>query len=551
MNIVNPDYTVDRIVERMRQASSEPPSPSSASLGTSTIENGEPVYSSNVDIKPISFQPDFQTQDEYHVNDLLKFSDEVFIENAYRALLKRSADPAGRESLLAVLRNGSLNKVDVLARLRYSKEGRGEGVQVRGLFFPATLRTLYRVPLLGYLLNLSVAVVRLPSILKSHRQFEAHMLAHEEILVRHLNHVGQSLINQAHHVALTQEQLLNQLKVDNARIVAEQVNTHEVLLTRIGEFTAYLEGRINDEAAERQDELKEALEAQRKDVDRIADDVRSRLQQFGELIVAMRADLATQQQRERRTTAELSLQSQQLSRVLNRAPSEQPPQFSETREFDTRLLDAFFASFDEQFRGGREAIKERLKVYLSYLPVEDSAPVVDLGCGRGEWLELLKDMGLAATGVELNSLLVQACHERGLNVIEQDLFGYLGALPDASVGVVSAFHVVEHLSIKDLVSLLNETMRVLKPGGKLIIETPNPRNVLVGSCNFYFDPTHRNPLPSEVLELMVETRGFEAIEVLPLNPSNAMPVPGDAEIVQRFNQYFYGPMDYGLIARRP
>jgi len=84
-----------------------------------------------------------------------------------------------------------------------------------------------------------------------------------------------------------------------------------------------------------------------------------------------------------------------------------------------------------------------------------------------------------------------------------------------------------------------------------MLETPNPRNVLVGSCNFYFDPTHRNPLPSEVLQLWVETRGFDAIKVLPLNPSDAMPVPGDSEIVNRFNQYFYGPMDYGLIAYRP
>ena len=558
MNIVNPEYTVERIVERMREASADRvPAAGFPTSSTVVHANGELGYDGGPDIKPISFQPTFQPQDQYHINDLLKFSDEQFVENAYRAILKRSADPVGREALLQALRAGQINKIDILARLRYSKEGRAEGVRLDGLAVPAAFRTLYRVPIAGYLLNLAVALVRLPSILRSHRQFEAHVLAHEEILVRHVNHIGQSLINEAQSVAVSQQQILQQLKEENARLISEQTNNHEVLLARIAEFTSFIEERINDEAAQRQQDLQTVSAQQSKDrerADRLIEEAKSEIVKLRGQIDLARAELISQldqyDQRERRTSAELAMQSLQLSRLASQAQS---TIISGTvgAGVDSHLLDAFFASFDEQFRGDRTTIKDRLKVYLAFLPAAEESTVVDIGCGRGEWLELLRDVGIEATGVELNSLLAQSCRDRGLNVVEQDLFVYLATQSSGSLDVLSAFHVVEHLPVEQLVTLLSEAMRVLRPGGVLILETPNPRNVLVGSCNFYFDPTHRNPLPSEVLQLIVETKGFDQIEVLPLNPSDAMPVPGDSEIVNRFNQYFYGPMDYGLIARRP
>ena len=561
VNIVNPEYTVERIVERMREASAEGMPAAGVPTSSSVVyANGQVGYNGGPDIKPIQFQPTFQPQDEYHINDLLKFSDEQFVENAYRAILKRSADPVGRDAFLQALRAGKTNKIDILARLRYSKEGRAEGVQLNGLAVPAAFRTLYRVPIAGYLLNLAVALVRLPSILRSHRQFEAHVLAHEEILVRHVNHIGQSLIKEAQSVAVSQQQILQQLREENARLISEQTNNHEVMLARITEFTSFLEERINDEAAQRQQDLQAASaqysQAQER-ADRLIEEAKREIVKLRGQIDSSRAELINQlhhyEERERRTSAELAMQSLQLSRMANQSPSQQSTVISGPvgASVDSHLLDAFFASFDEQFRGDRSTIKDRLKVYLPFLPADEDKTVLDIGCGRGEWLELLRDVGIKATGVELNSLLIQSCRDRGLNVVEQDLFAYLATQGNGGLDVLSAFHVVEHLPVEQLVTLLSEAMRVLRPGGVLILETPNPRNVLVGSCNFYFDPTHRNPLPSEVLQLIVETKGFDQIEVLPLNPSDAMPVPGDSEIVNRFNQYFYGPMDYGLIARRP
>jgi O-antigen chain-terminating methyltransferase len=124
-------------------------------------------------------------------------------------------------------------------------------------------------------------------------------------------------------------------------------------------------------------------------------------------------------------------------------------------------------------------------------------------------------------------------------------------LPDASQGVVTCFHVVEHLPLETVLQMLGEALRVLQPGGLAIFETPNPRNVLVGSCNFYYDPTHRNPLPGPVLQFMLEARGFARVEVLDLNPSDAQPVAGDDDLVRRFNEYFYGPMDYAALGWKP
>lgn len=510
MKIVNPEYTVERIVERMREASLASPSANVYldNSGTASSENSE--VEASYSIHPISFQPPFHPQDEYHVADLLQYADEQFVENAYRAILKRSPDAVGREALLNALRSGDLNKIDILARLRYSNEGRAESVPIRGLLVPAALRKLYRVPIAGYLLNLFVAVLRLPSIIRSSRQFEAHMLAHEEIMVRQVNHIGNSLM------------------------------THETVLGRVEELTRYLEDRINDESVERRNIQSRQNEQTR---------------ELRELITKLGTDFGSQladyRQSAHRVSAELALQSQQLKQLVERAQSIHTGTVSvqSSPEPHINLLDAFYASFDEKFRGDRDAIKQRLKVYLPF--ISNDGTTIDLGCGRGEWLELLRDVEINATGVELNSVLVKECRDRRLNVVEQDLFAYLSTLPDESVSTVSAFHVVEHLSIENLVVLLNEALRVLKPGGVLLLETPNPRNVLVGTCNFYFDPTHRNPIPSEVLALLVETRGFDQVEVLPLNPSEDAPVAGDSEIVQRFNKYFYGPMDYGLVARRP
>ena len=174
-------------------------------------------------------------------------------------------------------------------------------------------------------------------------------------------------------------------------------------------------------------------------------------------------------------------------------------------------------------------------------------PVLDIGCGRGEWLELLQEEGLHARGVDANRVLVADCMERGLDVVEADLVAYLRELPDKSLGAVTGIHVVEHLPAETMMKVLDEAVRVLKPGGALIFETPNPENVLVGSYYFHFDPTHRKPLPSPTMRFLFEARGLDKVEVINLHPAQTDLIEGDSEIVKRFNEYFYGPMDYAVV----
>ena len=217
-------------------------------------------------------------------------------------------------------------------------------------------------------------------------------------------------------------------------------------------------------------------------------------------------------------------------------------------------LDAFYFAFEERFRGSRQEINRRLEVYLPRLREAQIAPgdslILDLGCGRGEWLELLRDNGYRARGIDLNRVVIEQCQSRGLDVLEGDVIAYLQSMPDDSVAVITGFHIIEHLPFEILVNLLNEAFRVLRQRGLVIFETPNPANVLVGSCNFYFDPTHRNPLPSLMTQFLVQYCGFANVGVINLNPSDGFKADEGNELDElskQFNQYFYGPMDYAVI----
>ena len=212
-------------------------------------------------------------------------------------------------------------------------------------------------------------------------------------------------------------------------------------------------------------------------------------------------------------------------------------------------LDALYLSFEDRFRGTREQVKAAQQVYLSYLAAagagDPAAPVLDIGCGRGEWLELLGEQGLTAHGLDLNRMMVHECHGYGLTVTEGDAIDYLRRQSANSLGAVTGFHIVEHLPFPQLITLLDETLRALKPGGIAIFETPNPENLVVGAYTFYFDPTHRNPLPPPTLQYLVEIRGFAKVEILRLHPREEAG-NGDALV----DKWFRAAVDYAVICRK-
>lgn len=179
----------------------------------------------------------------------------------------------------------------------------------------------------------------------------------------------------------------------------------------------------------------------------------------------------------------------------------------------------FYRAFEDRYRGTRETIKARLRAYLPFLEPLQSAPdahALDLGCGRGEWLELLGELGFRTRGIDLDEGMLAACRERGLDVENMDALAALRAQPDASLAVVSAFHLVEHIPFDLVRDLIHEALRALRPGGLLIMETPNPENLVVGASDFYTDPSHLRPIPPNLLAFATEHGGFARHKIVRL-----------------------------------
>ena len=186
----------------------------------------------------------------------------------------------------------------------------------------------------------------------------------------------------------------------------------------------------------------------------------------------------------------------------------------------------FYKAFEDKYRGSRDLIKSRLQVYLPFvtplLKIYPRAQALDLGCGRGEWLELLVENGFEAIGVDLDKEMLTQAERIGLTVTCENAILYLDTLPENSQVVISAMHFVEHISFENLQTLVKSALRVLKPGGLLIMETPNPENIVVGSCAFYLDPTHNRPIPPNLLSFIPEYYGFKTTKVLRLQESKKL-----------------------------
>lgn len=189
------------------------------------------------------------------------------------------------------------------------------------------------------------------------------------------------------------------------------------------------------------------------------------------------------------------------------------------------MSDNFYRAFEEKLRGSRDLIKQRLAVYIPFIqPLAIICPIakaLDLGCGRGEWIELLGEHGIDAKGIDIDEGMLNVCRERGLDVETADAVSYLQNLPDASLCAISGFHIAEHLPFEALKQIIQQAKRTLVPGGLLILETPNPENITVGTCNFYLDPTHQRPIPPLLLRFLPEHYGFARIKILRLqeNPN--------------------------------
>jgi SAM-dependent methyltransferase len=217
-------------------------------------------------------------------------------------------------------------------------------------------------------------------------------------------------------------------------------------------------------------------------------------------------------------------------------------------------LEALYVALEDRFRGDRSIIGARLSRYLPTMqgvpPVQAGGLVLDIGCGRGEWLTLLGQTGIRARGLDLSRAMVALCTDAGLDVVQGDAVGHLRTLPDGSLAAVTAFHVVEHLRFQNLLDLLDEVHRVLAPGGLLVLETPNPENLVVGACMFHLDPTHQAPLPPELLRFLAINRGFARARVVRTEDDLDESRPEQTLAPTEVNDWFRAPPDYALLASK-
>jgi 2-polyprenyl-3-methyl-5-hydroxy-6-metoxy-1,4-benzoquinol methylase len=206
-----------------------------------------------------------------------------------------------------------------------------------------------------------------------------------------------------------------------------------------------------------------------------------------------------------------------------------------------------YGRFAERFRGSEEYVKAGQQFYLPYF--EGRQNVLDIGCGRGEFLEMMQQHGVTARGIDLSEESVAMCRHKRLDAEVADLFVYLENLPEASLDGIFCSQVVEHLPPDRLPEMLRLCCSRLARNGVIAIETPNPECLAIFATHFYLDPTHQRPVPHPLLAFYLEEFGIGNIEVRRLAPAvESMPSLGS--LPADFREAFFGALDYAILGKK-
>jgi len=223
-----------------------------------------------------------------------------------------------------------------------------------------------------------------------------------------------------------------------------------------------------------------------------------------------------------------------------------------------RQLDIDQLSLANAFRGTEPSVRDRQQRYVARFDGLDD--VVDVGCGRGEFLELLREAGVTARGIDADLRMIEHCRAKGLEVELREAVDYLSGLPEDTLGGIFAAQVIEHLASTDLLSLVQEARRVLRPGGVFLVESPNPEALLT-FAEFYLDPTHVRPYHPQLIRWLLEQEGFVDVEIeLSVDPDESLPLPpleaagitaaDFDQAVRNLNTLLYGRLAFAVTAAK-
>jgi SAM-dependent methyltransferase len=241
---------------------------------------------------------------------------------------------------------------------------------------------------------------------------------------------------------------------------------------------------------------------------------------------------------------------ERLTRLERRGPAGAPQVAPTVAAQSAAATVPDYFAFESRMRGSVDTIRERQR--LDFDDFREYAPVLDVGCGRGELLGLLREAGVDARGIDADADMVAYARGEGLDVEQADLVEHLEHLDDRSLGGIFMGQVVEHLPAATLVAALGLAAAKLRPGGLLVAETINPLSPLA-LRSYFADLTHAQPLVPETLELLARQAGFAETEIRFLNePAERLTEPDDPVIaanVRRLNELLFAPLDYALVAR--
>lgn len=497
------------------------------------------------------------------------YNDREFVENAYVLLLGRYPDETGMNGFLTELRGGYASKVDILWQIVKSDEAVARNVDIYGLDREfqnrRNIRRILKMPVIGKVSRF---------VIKSRR-------AHENVnwLINALNEKDKT-INELTQQINYQRNVVNDVEqkiwnVNNE--LANKINHFELKVNEIEKkSTGYLEN-IN-EAKNEITENRKNIELTKKwieDHHRRLNEIEKFSNGVGENVNAINKALEQNDAilREYKFEDKKNLQmllteycnikvkldelckkgisiSKSNSEMINATEEQVSVSSNEYESID-------YFDFENHFRGSREHIKKVQTIYLPYF--EGKKNVLDLGCGRGEFTEMLKEHGVGVTGVDQYAPYVEYMKMLGLPVVLDDATNYLKS--QESVDGIFVGQVVEHISVGQIIELCKLAYEKMEDGTYLIMETPNPTSLAIYTNSFYMDPSHQKPIHPQTLKYIAEKAGFTSVEIL-YTESSRLPfeipeIKIENENLDEFNQamervseLLYGSQDYSIIARK-
>lgn len=296
----------------------------------------------------------------------------------------------------------------------------------------------------------------------------------------------------------------------------------------------------------------------------VQDDVSPQVTAVRQAVLALKRDLETRNAEGERTEhpapASAEASAGKLSTLLRQGSGGQAQHQA--------LSTALYVGFEDRFRGSQADIRARVTDYVALFA--GATNVLDVGCGRGEVLELFREAGIPAKGIDLNPSMIEVCRDRGLEATMADAVGYLETQPDASVGGVLAIQVVEHLEAAYLSRFLELAFHKLTPGATMVLETINPTCWVAFFESYIRDMSHRWPLHPDTLEFLVAAHGFSQVGVQFRSPVSEtgklrrVSAPGGGAVdpaindliatvnahADQLNARIFSHMDYAIVARR-